>query len=312
MRLFRTDALRDVPLPDGGYDAESRHLRALLAEGFRVDSVEVPTIYDGEPSHFRPVADTLAVGRRLLIRPLAPAEPAAEWHGRLTALREWWPRLGVILAATIAIGAALPALQPLDNALFLAINRLGDGPEWLYQALDPHARNYALLFAVAVLASAITLRRPRFVIGAALAVVLGGYLAGVALEFVKLFVERARPEEVLGAQVQLSHSRSWSHIASFPSGHMIVTVALAAVAAAVAPRLRPVLIGYVAAVGFSRILFGSHFPLDVVVGAVVGYEVGLFAVALVASARLLPAHLARTAQRAAPREPAPATTVVRS
>ena len=28
MRLFRTEALREVPLPEGGYEAESRHLRA--------------------------------------------------------------------------------------------------------------------------------------------------------------------------------------------------------------------------------------------------------------------------------------------
>ena len=38
----------------------------------------------------------------------------------------------------------LPALQPLDNRLFLAVNGLGDGPEWIYHAFDPHARNYVI------------------------------------------------------------------------------------------------------------------------------------------------------------------------
>jgi membrane-associated phospholipid phosphatase len=312
MRLFRTEALRAAPPVDGGYEAESRHLRALLADGQRVESVEVPTIYDGEPSHFRAMADTLAVARALLAPPPRADEGAGEPHGRLAVLREWSPRLAGMLAATIAIGLALPALQPLDNGLFHAINGLGDGPEWLYQALDPHARNYILLFGVAVLGSAAVLRRPRYVIGAAIAVVLAGYLAGAALELVKLFIERARPEEVLGAEVQLSHARSWSHIASFPSGHMIVTVALATVAAAMAPKLRRPLIAYVVAVGFTRVLFGAHFPLDVVVGAVLGYEVGLFAVALVANARLLPARLSRAPSRAPQGEPAPAPTVARS
>jgi hypothetical protein len=51
--------------------------------------------------------------------------------------------------------ARLPSLQPLDNQLFLAVNGLGDGPEWLYQALDPHARNYVLLVLTAAVASAI-------------------------------------------------------------------------------------------------------------------------------------------------------------
>ena len=286
MRLFRTDALAAVPPPEGGYEAESRHLRALLAARHTVASVEIPTIYDGEPSHFRPVADTAAVARALL----APS-PTAGDPPRVPVLREWTPRLAATMAAVLAIGAALPALQPLDNQLFLAVNRLGDGPEWLYQALDPHARNYALLVAATVVASAVALRRPRYVVGTAIAVVLAGYLAGAALEVVKLFIERARPEEVLGAQVQLSHGRSWSHIAAFPSGHLIVTTAMAVAAAAAVRALRVPLLAYVAAVAFTRVLFGAHFPLDVLVGAAVGYELGLFTAHLLANARLLPAPL---------------------
>jgi membrane-associated phospholipid phosphatase/MFS family permease len=286
MRLFRTEALRAVPLPDGGYEAESRHLRALLAARRPVASVEIPTIYDGEPSHFRPVADTLAVGRALL----APSPASGESHG-FPVLREWAPRLAAAMAAVLAIGAALPALQPLDNQLFLAVNGLGDGPEWLYQALDPHARNYVVLVLTAAVASAIFLRRPRYVIGTAIAVVLAGYLAGAALEVVKLFIERARPEEVIGAQVQLSHDRSWSHIASYPSGHLIVTTAMAAAAAAAVRVLRWPLAVYVAAVAFTRVLFGAHFPIDVVVGAALGYELGLFTANLFANARLLPSPL---------------------
>ena len=147
----------------------------------------------------------------------------------------------------IALGLAMPVFQPLDNALYLAVNGLGDGPEWLYQALDPHTRNYIILLAHhRDRGGAIVLRRPRYVLGAALAVVLGAYLAGAAIEVVKLFVDRARPEEVLGAQAQLSHGRNWAHLASFPSGHLIVTAAMATAAATAVPRLRRPLVGYVA------------------------------------------------------------------
>jgi membrane-associated phospholipid phosphatase/MFS family permease len=292
MRLFRTEALRAVPPPDGGYEAESEHLRALLADHRRVSPVEIPTIYDGEPSHFRPLADTAAVARALVASPHR-AEDDSEAHlPRPAVLREWAPRLAAMIAASIAIGAALPALQALDNAGFRTINQLGDGPEWLYQALDPHARNYALLFLLAIAASAVNFRRARYVLGAGLAVLLAGYLGGAVLELVKVFVERARPEEVLGSQVLLAEDRNWSHIASYPSGHMMVTAALAAVAATVAPRLRGPLFVYIGAVAVTRVLFGAHFPLDVIVGTVVGYEIGLFATALVANARLLPARLA--------------------
>jgi membrane-associated phospholipid phosphatase/MFS family permease len=299
MRLFRTEALRAVPMPGGGYEAESRHLRALIAADRRVASVEIPTIYEGEPSHFRPLADTLAVARGLLA-----ASPPEDSPRGFHALREWVPRLAAALAAVLAIGAALPALQPLDNQLFLAINRLGDGPEWLYQALDPHARNYALLVLTAAVAAAVVLRRPRYVLGTAIAVVLAGYLAGAALEVVKLFIERARPEEVLGAQVQLSHGRSWSHIASFPSGHLIVTTAMAAAAASAVRALRVPLLVYVAAVAFTRVLFGAHFPLDVLVGVALGYELGLFTARLLANARLLPEPMPVWSRRRALDEPA--------
>jgi membrane-associated phospholipid phosphatase/MFS family permease len=288
MRLFRSAVLRDFALPPGGYDAESRHLRALLKDGRRVATVEVPTIYDGEPSHFRPVLDTVRVGRALAISARSRTGVEGSAADALTVLRGWAPRLGALLLAAIALGLAMPLFQPLDNALFLAVNGLGDGPEWLYLALDPHARNYVLLTALTVIAAAIVLRRPLHVLGAVLGVVLAAYLAGAAIEIVKLFVDRARPEEVLGGQVLLAEGRSWAHLASYPSGHLIVTTAMASAAAAAVPALRQPLIVYTVVIAVTRVLFGAHFPLDVLAGTVLGYEIGLFAARLMASARLLP------------------------
>jgi membrane-associated phospholipid phosphatase len=296
MRLFRAAALVAVPPVTGGYEAESRHLRALLRSRHSIASVEIPTIYDGEPSHFRPVADTLRVARALASAG-DPASEAARGREAFAELKAWTPRVATLVLAAIALGLAMPIFQPLDNSLALAINGLGDGPEWLYQALDPHTRNYLLLLSLTVLGAAVTLRRPRYVLGAALSVALAAYVAGAALEIVKLFIERARPEEVLGAQLQLSHGRSWAHLASYPSGHLIVTAAMAAAAGAAVPRLRRPLLGYVALVGLTRVLFGAHFPLDVVVGAVMGYELGLFSVALLTRTRLLPARDTQAGRR---------------
>jgi membrane-associated phospholipid phosphatase/MFS family permease len=311
MRLFRTALLRDHPLPAGGYDAESRHLRALLAARRSVASVEIPTIYDGEPSHYRPVVDTIRVGRALAARPAAQAR-SAETGARgsaadaLAVLGEWMPRLGAVVLAAIALGLAMPLFQSLDNTVFLAVNGLGDGPEWLYQALDPHARNYVLLTATTVVVAAITLRRPRYVLGAALGVVLGAYVAGAAIELVKLFVDRARPEEVLGGQVLLAEGRSWAHLASYPSGHLIVTTAMASAAAVALPILRKPLIAYVVLIAVTRVLFGAHFPLDVLAGTVLGYEIGLFSARLMASARLLPVQVVELAPAPLRLRPEPA------
>ena len=178
-------------------------------------SVDIPTIYEGEPSHYRPFADSARVARALIASPGGTdASPGTGARGEaLAVLRAWTPRLTALMIAVIALGQALPVFQPLDNSLALTINGLGDGPEWLYQALDPHTRNYLLLTSITLVAAAITLRRPRHVLGAVLGVVLAAYLAGAALEVVKLFIERARPEEVLGVQLQLSHGRSWAHLA---------------------------------------------------------------------------------------------------
>ena len=154
--------------------------------------------------------------------------------------------------------------------------------------LDPHTRNYGVIGVMTLLLATFRLRRARYVAGTVLALLLAGYLAGAGLEVVKLFIERARPEEVLGAEALLSHGRSWAHIASFPSGHLTVTTAIAVAGIAAVPALRTAFWFYVGAIALTRITFGAHFPLDVLVGAVFGYEVGRFSTGLVHALGLLP------------------------
>jgi membrane-associated phospholipid phosphatase len=301
MRLLRTSALRDVPPPDGRYEAETRHLKALVRGGHSLAWVPVPVIYEGEPSSFRPLADTLRVARAVLApaarRPAQSAAGAATLRG---ATREWGARiaLGMLLAWTVA--AALPLLAPLDEGLFLAINGLGDGPGWLYDALDPHSRNYLLLAAAATLAVLLSTRRLRFAGGALLTMALAGVLADLVLEVVQLGVDRPRPEEALGAEALRSHDRHWSHIPSFPSGHLIVSTALVVAALTMAPVLRIPALVYLAAIAVTRITFGAHFPLDVVVGTVIGWQVGLASVAVARAGRLLPRAARSRARRRVP------------
>ena len=290
MRLFRAAALRDVPPPDGRYEAETRHLKALIRDGRDVGWVPMPAIYGGEPSSFRPVADTMLVARAVVgagapRAPVTPLPPAAALRG---VVREWAPRIGLAMLLAWSVAAALPLLGPTDDRLFLAINGLGDGPEWLYAVLDPHSRNYLLLALAATVAMLVGTRRLRFTLGALLAMILAGVFADLVLEVIQLAVDRPRPEEALGAEVLLSHGRDWTHIPSFPSGHLIVTTALVVAAVVMAPALRVPGLVYLAAVAVTRITFGAHFPLDVVVGTIVGWQVGLFAVATTRAAGLLP------------------------
>jgi membrane-associated phospholipid phosphatase/MFS family permease len=290
MRLYRLDALDRVPLGPGGYDVETRHLRELVAAREQIAWVPIPTIYRGEPSGFRPVADSA----RVLLAMAGRARPRRDRGPRAAAvgahLRLWAPRLGLTVAFGWLVAALLPVLQPLDDRLYLAVNHLGDGPDWLYDAVDPHTRNYALITLLTAIAAAAAYRRVRYALGAAGAVLLAGFGADLIMQVVRMWTDRPRPEEVLGSQAWLSHERDWSQIASFPSGHLVVTSAMVVAAIIAVPRLRWGLVPYVAVIAATRILFGAHFPSDVVVGAVVGVVSGGFYAGLARALGWLPAR----------------------
>jgi undecaprenyl-diphosphatase len=65
------------------------------------------------------------------------------------------------------------------------------------------------------------------------------------------------------------------HDASFPSGHAATSFAAATMLSFAAPRLAPFLFLLAAAVAFSRVYVGVHYPLDIVGGAVLGTIVAL-------------------------------------
>jgi len=292
MRLYRLAALDRVPLPgEGGYEAETTHLLALLRSGEHVAWVTIPTIYNGEPSGFRAVADTARVA--LAIAGRMPAIVRA--HPLREHLRIWLPRLGLTVAFGWLVAALLPLIQPLDDELYLRINHLGDGPDWLYDAVDPHLRNYLIITALAGAAAGIAARRVRRGLGAAATVALSGMFADLLMQVVRMWTDRPRPEEVLGSQAWLSHGRDWSHIASFPSGHLVVTSAMVVAAILAAPALRHLLVPYLMVIAATRILFGAHFPSDVLVGLVVGTVAGAFVAETARVAGALPAAARRRA-----------------
>ena len=153
--------------------------------------------------------------------------------------------------------------------------------------LDPHTRNYAILVAAALLAALVT--GPRRVPRVATLVLGAAVVAWALLEAVYSVYDRARPEEVLDAGEIVLEGHSWAHLNSFPSGHMAITAALATGAAIAFPRARLALGLYVAAVAFTRVLFGAHFPFDTVAGTALGVASALLvAIALDRGARAAP------------------------
>jgi membrane-associated phospholipid phosphatase/predicted MFS family arabinose efflux permease len=190
------------------------------------------------------------------------------------------PVLGVLVAHT--------ELQHVDKVLYRPINDLGPGHELIWRALDPHMRNYMLLLGLAVAAALVTRRGVLGVLGR---VGGGALLSWGLLDVVHFVYNRPRPEEVFEPGEISLNDHHWGHLNSFPSGHMALTAALGVGVALAFPRLRALMWSYIAAVAFTRVMFGAHFPLDVVAGTAMG----------AGSALLAAAYFDR--RRAAPSEP---------
>jgi membrane-associated phospholipid phosphatase/predicted MFS family arabinose efflux permease len=199
-------------------------------------------------------------------RPRRLRAPSRRW------LVAWAGSLAVLYAGVLTTGLVVAAtgLHEIDEASFRAVNALGPGPEPLFELLEEPIRNYLLLIAVPI--GAALLAGPRRLPGVLALEVAAGALAVSLLEAVYALYDRPRPSEVFdNADVVLAYGHDWARIEAFPSGHMAVITALAAAAWFTFPRLRYPLIAYVALNAVTRVLFGAHFPLDVIAGIALGY-----------------------------------------
>jgi undecaprenyl-diphosphatase len=93
---------------------------------------------------------------------------------------------------------------------------------------------------------------------------------------VKDLVHRTRPFD---AHPQI-HPLYVVHSSSFPAGHAATAFAGATLLSYLVPRAAPLFVLLAAAIGYSRVYVGVHYPGDVVAGALLGLLCGL--VALVA------------------------------
>jgi len=199
---------------------------------------------------------------------------------RLGSATRWLGAFAGVYAVTFAVAGLLEhtALQRFDEWLFQQINQFGPGHRLLWDILDPHMRNYLILLGIAIVAGALT--SPRRIPRITLLVAGSAAFSYAFLNGVNRVYDRARPEEALDPS-QIIAGAHWSDLPSYPSGHMAVTAALATAIALAFPRLRYALWTYVAAVAVTRVLFGAHFPIDVLMGTFVGYASARLVVAAI-------------------------------
>jgi undecaprenyl-diphosphatase len=144
-----------------------------------------------------------------------------------------------------------------------------------------HIGSFGIVWLVLTVLAVFVLRRP-----VVFPLMVTAYFASAAAsDTIKLAVDRARPHDDPLVRVPTSHS--------FPSGHATTSFACAATLAPfVDRRAVPVLYLLAAAIAYSRVYVGVHYPLDVLGGAALGLVVAR-------ALRLLPAVLRRS-RRARP------------
>ncbi len=159
---------------------------------------------------------------------------------------------------------ALEIIQPFGDTPFgdFFVTAARYGGNGFYQAIIPAL----LLFYAWRAGNRLMMCRMRI---ALYALVTSGLIANVF----KFLVGKARPGENLSNWATLPFSIA-NDFHSFPSGHTTTSFALAYVFTAFYPRLGPVFFITASLIGTGRIVGESHFPSDVMGGALLGMVTG--------------------------------------
>lgn len=217
------------------------------------------------------------------------------------------PLIGLLAVTGSLLGLGILVVETrlarADARLFEALNGLGGTPRIVDRLLvDPHIQNYVTVMLIAAVAA--VLWRPRELVRVLALVPLAGLVSFGAVRLVWAVWSRGRPEEVLG--VDPANGHVWASYPSFPSGHVAVTVALAAAVAFRIPWLGPPLALYSAVIAVTRVSYGAHFPLDVAAGVVLGLASAAAVASVLADMRLLDRRGRRLTRPIGPIPPAAA------
>ncbi|HEY8739152.1 MAG TPA: phosphatase PAP2 family protein, partial [Candidatus Dormibacteraeota bacterium] len=162
-------------------------------------------------------------------------------------------------------------LRAIDASIFLAINHLprGQVSNDVLETVSNLGRGSGWVAAAAILAVAGS-RAGWRVAATTTATML--VATGLTQGPIKTYFLRQRPWAVIAEDIVIGKRTTDS---SFPSGHTAGSFAAGWAMSRCFPDHRPLLLGIAAAVGFSRIYLGHHYPSDVIGGAVIGSAVGL-------------------------------------
>ncbi len=150
-----------------------------------------------------------------------------------------------------------------------------------WMAFTSHAGNWIgegwhlTALSLVLLAVGWVFKKPT-ILTAAVQSLIGHAIVAVAVNGLKHVIGRPRPKFTHSGDwhMSVSWASGWD---SFPSGHTAASFAVATVLAKRFPMFGPLCLAVAAYVALSRVLRGSHFPTDVVGGAVLGCLSGAIA-----------------------------------
>ena len=165
----------------------------------------------------------------------------------------------------------IESIQAWDHAFFVHMNG-----QWVHPLLDTvmpfitNAKNtnLFLLLVALILIARFRLYGVKAIIAALIATGLADLTSS---RLIKHSVGRSRPQFVM-SEVRLLVPPTGSP--SFPSSHASNSFAAATTLSLFFPALSVPALGLAAAVAYSRVYVGVHFPVDIFVGAVLGAVIG--------------------------------------
>lgn len=184
--------------------------------------------------------------------------------------RSFWLGWLLLLIVTAA------ALVPFDFDLFDLIRK--DSPNGSKPVIKFLAEagkfEYLNLIGTIVLMVLAYVKNDRWLRRVAMSFFAASALAGISVQVVKPLVGRPRPSQVLQEHITTTHLEGPTltrRFHSYPSGHTATTVAACAVVAIAFPRWIIPCILAVLITAWARISGSSHFPVDTLHGAILGY-----------------------------------------
>jgi membrane-associated phospholipid phosphatase len=176
-----------------------------------------------------------------------------------------------VWAATLV---ASMVIYPWDAPLLRQIQELGAGHRELAIWLSEIGRfeNSTVVLTLALGIGALLTRRPSFR-QAAVACLMAGIMAGLAVTVLRPGIGRARPHSQLEPGFYWLELRPDLH--SMPSGHAASNTASAAAVAMVMPAVGVPASLVAAGICWSRLELDQHYPTDVLWGAVLGGSIGI-------------------------------------